>query len=71
MMTIFVEEASQALRSDAVHNVEKISAAAMGVFAKRGLARVTADVAERAGVGCGHRVSQFRRQAAFCERDLA
>ena len=41
------------LRSDAARNVERISAAAMDVFAERGLDVSMADVAERAGVGVG------------------
>lgn len=45
--------AARRLRSDAARNVEKISAAAMDVFAERGLAVSMADVAERAAVGVG------------------
>lgn len=53
MTTMQVEASSRPLRQDAARNMQKISAAAMEVFAERGLAVSMADVAERAGVGVG------------------
>lgn len=41
------------LRRDAARNAERVSAAAMQVFAERGLEVSMADVAEKAGVGVG------------------
>jgi AcrR family transcriptional regulator len=45
------EQAAPALRADAARNRARIVAAAIEVFAERGLEASTADVAERAGVG--------------------
>jgi len=53
-----VGESATALRADAARNRERIVAAAMEVFAERGLDASTADVAARAGVG---EATLFRR----------
>ncbi|WP_067671239.1 TetR/AcrR family transcriptional regulator [Nocardia miyunensis] len=50
---VFADGDHHRLRRDAERNVEKISAAAMTVFAERGLEVSVADVAERSGVGVG------------------
>jgi AcrR family transcriptional regulator len=51
-------ESSPALRADAARNRERIVAAAMEVFAERGLEASTAEIAARAGVG---EATLFRR----------
>jgi AcrR family transcriptional regulator len=51
-------ETSPALRADAARNRERIVAAAIEVFAERGLEASTADIAARAGVG---EATLFRR----------
>jgi AcrR family transcriptional regulator len=51
-------ESSPALRADAVRNRERIVAAAIEVFAERGLEASTAEIAARAGVG---EATLFRR----------
>jgi AcrR family transcriptional regulator len=51
-------ESATALRADAARNRERIVAAAMEVFAERGLDASTADIAARAGVG---EATLFRR----------
>ncbi|HEY2478593.1 MAG TPA: TetR family transcriptional regulator [Solirubrobacterales bacterium] len=51
-------ETSPALRADAARNRERIVAAAMEVFAERGLEASTAEIAARAGVG---EATLFRR----------
>ena len=53
-----VGESATALRADAARNRERIVAAAIEVFAERGLDASTADVAARAGVG---EATLFRR----------
>jgi AcrR family transcriptional regulator len=53
-----VGESATALRADAARNRERIVAAAMEVFAERGLEASTADIAARAGVG---EATLFRR----------
>ena len=55
------------LRSDAAQNVGKIAAAAMEVFAERGLAVSMADVAERAGVGVGTVYRRFGDKAGLID----
>ena len=51
-------ETSPALRADAARNRERIVAAAVEVFAERGLEASTAEIAQRAGVG---EATLFRR----------
>src|ERR1700761_810536 len=51
-------ESATALRADAARNRERIVAAAMEVFAERGLDASTAEIAARAGVG---EATLFRR----------
>jgi AcrR family transcriptional regulator len=53
-----VGESATALRADAARNRERIVAAAMEVFAERGLEASTAEIAARAGVG---EATLFRR----------
>jgi AcrR family transcriptional regulator len=53
-----VAESGTALRADAARNRERIVAAAMEVFAERGLEASTAEIASRAGVG---EATLFRR----------
>src|SRR6202000_3218123 len=51
-------EAAPVLRADAARNRERIVAAAVEVFAERGLEASTAEIAQRAGVG---EATLFRR----------
>ncbi|MGW0039958.1 TetR/AcrR family transcriptional regulator [Gordonia sp. NPDC003376] len=60
-----VGESGPRLRSDAARNVERITEAAMEVFAERGLEVSMADVAERAGVGVGTVYRRFEDKAGL------